>query len=228
MRFEIAPTPPRAGWALSHGSGADAAVAAPSAELAGMPDDARIFLCSYWPLCKTAGGRKAVLKYGLPPFVNGLSRREPDFEHPVPAITASSRGRNFAPRLRPGDTVVYTTTKGRWGEVRFPHWRLVAVLEVAERFETHTDAADWYRAQRLCAAEQLRRRRESAASCPAHAPPRTAARRRVGRRLHRARRRRRHAPRLHAPLARPPRSRRRHPGGRARHLRHGPEYADAA
>lgn len=112
-----------------------------------MPDDARLFLCSYWPLCKTAGGRKAVLKYGLPPFVNGLSRREPDFEHPVPAITASSRGRNFAPRLRPGDTVVYTTTKGRWGEVRFPHWRLVAVLEVAERFETHADAADWYRAQ---------------------------------------------------------------------------------
>ena len=113
-----------------------------------MPD-ARIYLCSYWPLCKTAGGRKAVLKYSLPPFVNGLSRREPDFEHPVPAITASSRGRNFAPRLRPGDTVVYTTTKGRWGEVRFPHWRLVAVLEIAERFETHTDAAGWYRAQGL-------------------------------------------------------------------------------
>jgi hypothetical protein len=109
-----------------------------------MPD-ARIYLCSYWPLCKTAGGRQAVVKYGLPSYVNGLSRREPDFEHRVPAITASSRGRNFAPRLRPGDTVVYTTTKGRWGEVRFPHWRLVAVLEVAERFETHTAAAAWYR-----------------------------------------------------------------------------------
>ena len=112
-------------------------------------DEPRIYLCSYWPLCKTSSGRKAVVKYGLPPFVNGLSRREPDFEHPHPAITASSRGRNFAPRLRPGDTVVYTTTKGRWGEVRFPHWRLVAVLEVAERFETHADAAVWYRAQGL-------------------------------------------------------------------------------
>lgn len=107
--------------------------------------DARIFLCSYWPLCKTAGGRQAVVKYGLPPFVNGLSRREPDFEHRFPAITASSRGRNFAPRLRVGDTVVYTTTKGRWGNVRFPHWRLVAVLEIVERFETHRDAAGWYR-----------------------------------------------------------------------------------
>lgn len=112
-------------------------------------DDARIYLCSYWPLCKTSGGRQAVVKYGLRPYVNGLSRREPDFEHRVPAITASSRGRNFAPRLRPGDTVVYITTKARWGEVRVPHWRLVAVLEVAERFETHAEAAAWYQTQRL-------------------------------------------------------------------------------
>ena len=110
------------------------------------PEAPRFYLCSYWPLCKTAGGRQAVLKYGLPPYVNGLSRREPDFEHLAPAITASSRGRNFAPRLRPGDTIVYVTTKGRWGECRFPHWRLVAVLEVAERFEAHRDAAAWYRA----------------------------------------------------------------------------------
>ena len=112
-------------------------------------DDARIYLCSYWPLCKTLGGRRAVVKYGLPPFVNGLSRREPDFEHRVPAITASSRGRNFAPRLWPGDTVVYTTTKGRWGDVRCAHWRLVAVLEIIERFETHGAAAEWYRAEDL-------------------------------------------------------------------------------
>ena len=111
--------------------------------------DARIYLCSYWPLCKTVGGRKAVVKYGLLPYVNGLSRREPDFEHRFPAITASSRGRNFAPRLQPGDTVVYTTTKGRWGEVRFPHWRLVAVLEVRERFETHAAASGWYQSQGL-------------------------------------------------------------------------------
>jgi len=114
-----------------------------------MPPEPRVFLCSYWPLCKTVGGRRAALKYGLPPYVNGMSRREPDFEHPLPAITASSRGRNFAPRLRPGDTVVYTTTKGRWGEVAAPHWRLVAVLEVARRFETHAEAAAWYRAEGL-------------------------------------------------------------------------------
>ena len=109
----------------------------------------RFYLCSYWPLCKTAGGRQAALKYGLPPYVNGLARREPDFEHRAPAITASSRGRNFAPRLRPGDAVVYVTTKGRWGEVRFPHWRFVAVLEVTRRFETHAEAAGWYRRHRM-------------------------------------------------------------------------------
>ena len=111
------------------------------------PREPRFYLCSYWPLCKTQGGRQAVVKYGLPPYVNGLSRREPDFEHRMPAITASSRGRNFAPRLHPGDTVLYTTTKGRWGDVRRPHWRLVAVLEVVARFATHADAAAWYRAQ---------------------------------------------------------------------------------
>ena len=105
----------------------------------------RFFLCSTWPLCKTVGGRRAVLKYALPPFVNGMSRREPDFEHPRPAITASSRGRNFAPRLRPGDTVVYTTTKGRWGDVRTPHWRLLGALEVRETFATHAEAAARYR-----------------------------------------------------------------------------------
>lgn len=106
----------------------------------------RFFLCSTWPLCKTVGGRQAVLTYALPPYVNGMSRREPDLEHPRPAITASSRGRNFVPRLRPGDTVLYTTTKGRWGEVRTPHWRLLGALLVEATFGTHEEAADHYRA----------------------------------------------------------------------------------
>lgn len=113
------------------------------------PLDPKAYLCSYWPLAKTRAGRDAVLKFGLPPFVNGMSRREPDFENPFPAITASSRAKNFAPRLRPGDTVVYITSKGLYGDRKDRHWRLVAVLEVAERFETHAAAADWYRARRL-------------------------------------------------------------------------------
>ncbi|MGB3541602.1 hypothetical protein [Rubrivirga sp.] len=106
----------------------------------------RYFLCSYWPLVKTLGGRRAVEAYALPPYANGMSRREPDFEHAMPALTSSSRGRGFVPRLGVGDSVLYTTTKGRWGDVpgRVAHWRLVAVLEVERRFETHAEAAAWY------------------------------------------------------------------------------------
>ena len=109
----------------------------------------RFFLCSYWPLVKTLGGRRAVEAYALPPYANGMSRREPDFEHPRPALTSSSRGRGFVPRLAVGDTVVFTTTKGRWGGGWGAHWRLVAVLEVAERFGTHAEAAAWYAGQGL-------------------------------------------------------------------------------
>ena len=116
-----------------------------------MDDPGRFFLCSYWPLAKTLGGRRAVERFGLPPFANGMSRREPDFEHLHPALTSSSRGRGFVPRLRVGDTVLYTTTKGRWGGMpgREAHWRLVAVLEVARRFETHAEAAAWYARGRM-------------------------------------------------------------------------------
>ena len=111
----------------------------------------RYFLCSYWPLAKTLGGRRAVEAFALPPYANGMSRREPDFEHPLPALTSSSRGRGFVPRLAVGDTVLFTTTKGRWGGApgRAAHWRLVAVLEVVARFETHADAAPWYAARHL-------------------------------------------------------------------------------
>lgn len=113
-----------------------------------MTESGRFFLCSYWPLAKTLGGRRAIEKYALPPYANGMSRREPDFEHPRPALTSSSRGRGFVPRLAVGDTVVFTTTKGKWGDVpgRAAHWRLVSVLEVARRFETHVEAAAWYAA----------------------------------------------------------------------------------
>ena len=119
-------------------------------------DAGRFFLCSYWPLVKTSGGRAAVARFALPPYANGMSRREPDFEHARPAITASSRGANFVPRLRPADTVLYVTTKGRWraGDApdapsRPPHWRLVAALEVTHTFGSHDAAAAWYRAAGL-------------------------------------------------------------------------------
>ena len=94
-------------------------------------------------------GRDAAARFGLPPFIDGSCRREPDFESPVPSISALCRGRNFASRLQIGDTAVYITTKGRWLGHPEPHWRLVAALRVRERFESHHEAARWYQAQGL-------------------------------------------------------------------------------
>jgi hypothetical protein len=43
-----------------------------------------------------------------------------------------------------GDSVVYMTVKGRYEPERFAHWRLVAILRVVQRFESHKQAAAWY------------------------------------------------------------------------------------
>lgn len=73
----------------------------------------------------------------------------PDFESPFPSISALCRARLFAPRLHPDDLAVFLTRKGRYGDIRARHWRLVAVLKVIARFEAHEDAAAWYRARGL-------------------------------------------------------------------------------
>lgn len=115
----------------------------------------RRFLATFRPLCATAAGRAAVERRGCPPFVDGSCRREPDFEATRPAITALSRGAQFAPRLRVGDHVAYVTTVGRYGEIEDDHWRLVALLRVAQRFETHADAAAWYTRSRIALPRNL-------------------------------------------------------------------------
>jgi hypothetical protein len=107
------------------------------------------FLVSFRPLVNRRAGRIAAERFGLPPFIDGSCRREPDFESAFPSISALCRGANFAPRLHRDNTAVYITTKGRWLGHREPHWRLVAVLRVRERFESHLDAAHWYREQGL-------------------------------------------------------------------------------
>lgn len=97
------------------------------------------FYNSFRPLLNTSAGRSAVHRFGLPPFIDGSCRREPDFELALPSISGLCRKDKFAPRLHVGDTAIYVTTKGSWGR------RLVAVLRVRERFETHDEAARWYR-----------------------------------------------------------------------------------
>ena len=105
------------------------------------------FLATYRPIVSTPHGRKAVSTFGIPPYVDSSCRREPDFESSHPMISALCRGKLFAPRLRMDDLVIYITRKDRFGTVAARHWRLVAILRVLGRFETHEGAAAWYREQ---------------------------------------------------------------------------------
>jgi hypothetical protein len=102
------------------------------------------YLVSFHPLCSTGHGRQAVKEHGLPPFIDGSCRREPDLKHSRPSISALCRASKFAPRLQEGDRVAYITTRGRFGQEGAPCWRLVALLRVKRRFETHGEAAAWY------------------------------------------------------------------------------------
>src|ERR1043166_8620255 len=101
----------------------------------------RAFLSSYRPLCRTPHGMRAAARFGTPSFVDGSCRREPDFESRYPSITALCRAGKFAPRLKPGDRIAYITKRGNYGTA-VGHWRVVAMLEVAYRFESHAIAAD--------------------------------------------------------------------------------------
>jgi hypothetical protein len=114
-----------------------------------MPEVSRAFLATYRPLCRTKQGRAAAAKYAIPPYVDGSCRREPDFEADLPTITALCHGRMFAPRLSKGDRVAYVTKQGRYAAQRPTHWRLTALLIVEHRFESHTQAADWFIGQGL-------------------------------------------------------------------------------
>jgi len=127
-----------------------AAITSPTAPTADRPTDDRptaIYLCTYNPLVMFAGGLDAIRDHGVRPYVDASCRPEPDLEHPLPGITALSQGNAaFALRLQPGDVVVYITTKARYENWPTEHWRLTAVLKVVERFESHEEAAAWYRA----------------------------------------------------------------------------------
>jgi len=103
-----------------------------------------IYLAKYRPLNSTPEGQRALARFNIPPYVDGSCRREPDFECEFPSITALCRGDLFAPHLKEGDEVVYITTKDFYGGA-FRHWRIVARLEILKRFDSHPDAAAWYR-----------------------------------------------------------------------------------
>lgn len=101
------------------------------------------YLASFRPLISTVPGRRAAQVFGLPPFIDGSCRREPDFQSPAPSITALCRAGKFAPRLVPGDRVAYVTGRMSFGQAE--GWALVALLRVHARFDSHPPAAEWYR-----------------------------------------------------------------------------------
>src|SRR4051794_3898321 len=104
----------------------------------------RLFLNTFRPLVCSAYGRSASKLLKIPPYVDASIRREPDLQHKWPSISCLCRGERFAPRLRVGDHVAYLTVKGRYGDSE-RHRRLVAVLEVVKLFDSHGQAAAWYR-----------------------------------------------------------------------------------
>ncbi len=110
-----------------------------------------LYINTYHPLVIKRAGRIASTALGLPPFVDGSIRREPDLEHPFPSISCLCRGDRFAPRLAEGDLVIYLATKRKYYESGTgpAHWRLVAALRVIDTFQSHEDAAAWYTERNL-------------------------------------------------------------------------------
>jgi hypothetical protein len=95
-----------------------------------MPTTPRVFLTTYRPLCSRKAGRAAVERFGIPPYVGGSCRREPDLESRWPSVGAPCHGRLFAPRLRPSDVVVFLAAKKRYPGDAAAGRRLVAASQV--------------------------------------------------------------------------------------------------
>ena len=108
-----------------------------------------IKLNSYRPLCINEFGREAIVKYGLPPFIDSSCRRDPDLQNPWPSTTASCRGPNFAPHLKVDDLIVYMTRTGDYGVYSEGFRVLTAVLKVVEIYANHETAAAWYNARQI-------------------------------------------------------------------------------
>ena len=108
-----------------------------------------IKLNSYRPLCINEFGREAIVKYGLPPFIDSSCRRDPDLQNPWPSTTASCRGPNFAPHLKVDDQIVYMTRTGDYGVYSEGFRVLTAVLKVVEIYADHDTAAAWYNSRQI-------------------------------------------------------------------------------
>jgi hypothetical protein len=128
------------------------------------------FVNTFTPLCRTVAGQEAIKRFGLPPFIDGSIRREPDLEHPQPSISCLCRAGKFAPRLKVDDHVLYLTQKGCYGNVRERYWRLVAVLRVKQIFKSHEAAAKVISKMGATTSQQLHGERKSSHRIGAESP----------------------------------------------------------
>lgn len=103
-----------------------------------------VYLNSFKPLCATKQGRLAVQQFSYPPFIDGSCRREPDFQHPFPAITQLCRPGKLLPRLNIGDLVMYITKQGKYN-LNYPNWKVIGILEVIDLIDSHTAAESYYK-----------------------------------------------------------------------------------
>lgn len=110
------------------------------------PESPSNWLLTFHPLCETAPGRRAVVNYSQPPFVDGSCRREPHLHTELPTVTQLCR-LDKGPRLRIGERLFYMTIKDPLKDGR--GWALVAAMEITRTFATHDEAAAWYRAESL-------------------------------------------------------------------------------
>ncbi|MBP1157665.1 MULTISPECIES: hypothetical protein [unclassified Paenibacillus] len=104
-------------------------------------------LVSYYPMILNGRGRRAVEKHQLKPYIDHSVRREPNFDHAYPGISALCRKSMLAPKLKVGDIVVYITVKGNHEGDTKRHHRLVAALRVIEICPDHQTAAIWYQSR---------------------------------------------------------------------------------
>jgi hypothetical protein len=101
------------------------------------------FLNSFHPLCKNEAGWKICQYHKIPPFIDYSIRREPDFENPFPSITGLCRCDKLVGQAEENDFIAYVTVKSAGPR------RLVAILQVLHKLKNHSEAADWYRRNRL-------------------------------------------------------------------------------
>lgn len=94
-------------------------------------------LNSFHPICKTELGKKAILTYNYPAYIDASCRREPDFENPNPSISSICRASKFAPHLEENDVIFYITIKGNYPGFEEDHYRAIAILQVAEVYLSH-------------------------------------------------------------------------------------------